>query len=161
MIPLDTTEVNSAVNLSSEESIVVNTSESVVNGASDKSSSQLPGDSCCIFCKKNRKMHNRRYVQMFTIVSKSTVDSLKSKATEMNDVDFIEIVKTKEEKKELLFYTNICKVSFHTRYDSFVTSKKPKTEWHIIRELHRSVYEYVCSFVQENIIDDHQSYSYN
>lgn len=124
----------------------------------DPDSVEKSSDYTCIFCQKKRKKYNGREQQLQTCLTADGVDNLLIIANEIGDEQLANRITKFSTRNELILYHKICKLNFTNTQQAQKKSNMEKTEWHVTRDIYKSAFEEVCSFICENIIKKKKCY---
>ena len=88
---------------------------------------------------------------LHTSDKKDTVENIKSKATQLNDLDMLQkIAIFSRGGTKMIVYHNICKINYNNK--TRATLKKETRPWHTTRDHHKVAFQEVCNFISDNII---------
>ncbi|CAH1173831.1 unnamed protein product [Phaedon cochleariae] len=112
----------------------------------------------CLFCDKNRKKHQGREQPMHVLEKAEALSNIQEIAMNLEDIQFVQKLHNLSIEEKYIFYHAICRKKYENTVSSKKSKEKPKSQWHIARDIHSRAYREVCEFVTENIIIKNQSY---
>lgn len=109
-------------------------------------------DVCCIFCDQKTKKHKSKRLPLFSSEKKNFLSKFKVK--DENTTELINKITNYALPK--IYYHHICEVNFSYK----ITQNKNtlKSHWHDLREHHQGVFDGMCTFIKENIIEKGKIY---
>lgn len=101
----------------------------------------------CIYCDQKTKKQKLKRLPLHTCDKN---DFLKKLSEEEEDLQEL-IEKVQDVTDSKIYYHNKCQLE----YSYEISSKKntTKTAWHDLRQHHKSVFDEVCNFIQENVVE--------
>ena len=102
---------------------------------SDEKGEEEKDELVCIFCEMRRKKFKGRWLKIHQCSAESTVETIKSQATELNDAILLQKIQNLFSKYHAIFYHNNCHVNFNSIFRSRILKGAEKTEWHQTREV--------------------------
>lgn len=139
--------VTSSLSDPQETAIKENSDPNVLQNSSTIELESLPAEESCIFCdKKSKRVGSKRQF------CRPLSDEMKEKIIKYNDKTILE----KIHSSHLLFYHPLC----YTNYSKKIIMKNEKqtniTDWHKRRELHKTAFELLSTFIKTDIIEKQQ-----
>lgn len=109
-------------------------------------------DLCCIFCDQKTKKHKSKRLPLFS----TEKENFLSKFQDANEsaTEFINKIKNYPHSK--IYYHYICKGNFS--YKVIRKKNTPKSHWHDLRDCHQGVFNEMCAFLTENVIEKGKIY---
>ena len=153
----DTTNVSSDQDYAQQKLDTRKESDSQANeNYNHDTPSQSP---CYIFCGASRKKIRGNSLQLF--ISKKTEDVIsfiREDAVELNDIELVNKITSEFANYKQIYYHNYCRNAYQNKVRSLQNAEKEKSEWHETRDINKSAFDNVCSYVQENIIKGERAF---
>ena len=107
----------------------------------------------CLFCNKHRKRVKGRLHNLIITSNQMTIDTLKSNATILNDISLVSKINDSLLAHSDIKYHKLCKVQYENHSASYTAQQQEKRKWHFKRNFHNIVYQELCAFINENVIN--------
>ena len=119
---------------------------------SDEKGEEEKDELVCIFCEMRRKKFKGRWLKIHQCSAESTVETIKSQATELNDATLLQKIQNLFSKNHAIFYHNNCHVNFNSTFRSRILKGAEKTEWHQTREVRNVAFDKIYSYINDKIV---------
>ena len=122
----------------------------------------------CIFCSQKVKKHNNVKQKLVSATTSNIEDKIKTYARWMNDKQLIIRLQNTDFVSKEIVYHAVCRVNYQNKAEHTPTAikekkeqkienvnsiEKPKTSWHLGREVHSKAFESICCYIYEVVLD--------
>lgn len=110
----------------------------------------------CIFCNFVRKKNKGRWQNVHSCENDSVLNNIISLATKRVDSSLLQKISKLKSENIKIEYHSICLHNYKNNEN--LPTDMNRTNWHIMRDIHKIVFQEICAFITENIITKSRNY---
>lgn len=101
----------------------------------------------CIYCDQKTKRHKLKRLPLHKCDKNLFLNKLNEEKEDMADL----IEKVQDVTDSIIYYHKKCQLEYSYKISS--KNNTVKTSWHDLRQHHQAVFDEVCNFIQQNVVE--------
>ncbi|KAK0176842.1 hypothetical protein PV328_000944 [Microctonus aethiopoides] len=105
----------------------------------------------CFYCNKDRKQNKSKQQNLHSSNDAKHYQKIIEWMDKLNNEELLQKINHLKSANQTIFYHHLCELNFLNEYNKSV-SDVPHTSWHKNRNIHKEIFNYIVSTIEEEVI---------